>query len=703
MADVSEQEVQGNPGLSSLPDGEPFGGEGYRKDEPAVEKITKEEGISAATAFPDNAEQGEAFSSTAEGQENPSEPADTATLSMSIIDFAMQPIPGLKYRLKTPTTTIAGVTKDDGRLELLVDLDPSTEVELYVYREHACDYKYVGTLLAEAGWNGYSIVSPKVKAEVETELHHGEPGNAEQQLPKPSADEKKAAPAPSGTSASSAPQGTKNLEKNATGKGSSNDKATNPSSKPTTAPNQTAVKVVNDRDSRGHPQATVQDSTLDWLKRKVLAAFNLWTWKDFHINPSTPKAKPAARPATPQPQKKNATPSSPAPVPLPVPQAHPKLQPSIEKPVAVNTQDAVEQVKRLVEFAENQLSLDYTPYKRAGAPTINVLAKYAQEKDPKFDPKAPTSPKGICLVYVKVALHRSGYTSGHGNSRHAKESGADWISYGFTDISQQLPKIEIRYEDVSKSISVGVMKADSDTAVPEKYFATYTQPDLMYTAPGDIIVYEQVHPYDPTASGHIDIRTYHGFVSDFSWRTIPSLGGQRRDTKRYRVTGIYRKISDPASFRNVDAFLRILRELEAKDYQKPYQALRRENRREVTFDSWETHPGTKLGQKVVAGAYQIMWATWNSIIKKTGWPELFNPQMQDRVALYLLQESTSNEPDPKGIKRTALGYLMEGKVEEAVEKCSLYKVWACLPGGGKQQQITMPDVLKKHASYVKEA
>lgn len=225
----------------------------------------------------------------------------------------------------------------------------------------------------------------------------------------------------------------------------------------------------------------------------------------------------------------------------------------------------------------------------------------------------------------------------------------------------------------------------------------------MYTLPGDVIVYEQVDPVELDPAGHVDIRTYHGFMSDFVWRIVPSLGGATRPNKRYRVIGVFRKISDTMAMIRVQAFLRIIRELEAKDYKRPYQALRRQNGKEINFESYELHPGTEETRELVAGAYQIMWSTWNDTIKATGWPRKFTPEMQDRIALYLLNERPFPKQGSLYPRRTALGYLMEGKVEDAINETRLWTLWACLPGGGKQQQTTMSELRVKFDRYVKDA
>lgn len=63
------------------------------------------------------------------------------------------------------------------------------------------------------------------------------------------------------------------------------------------------------------------------------------------------------------------------------------------------------------------------------------------------------------------------------------------------------------------------------------------------------------------------------------------------------------------------------------------------------------------------GRYQINWRAWDHVIKATGWPRSFTSDMQDRIAMYLLQSYPEVATHPR---RCALGYIMEGEIEKAV-------------------------------------
>lgn len=71
--------------------------------------------------------------------------------------------------------------------------------------------------------------------------------------------------------------------------------------------------------------------------------------------------------------------------------------------------------------------------------------------------------------------------------------------------------------------------------------------------------------------------------------------------------------------------------------------------------------------------------------------------MQDRIALILLQRRNNRVDHPK---RRALGYIMEGKIEEAIQETRLYDEWTVLPGFSKA--YTMSDLRDGFEKYLKE-
>ena len=197
------------------------------------------------------------------------------------------------------------------------------------------------------------------------------------------------------------------------------------------------------------------------------------------------------------------------------------------------------------------------------------------------------------------------------------------------DINQTraaIPKAEKDIAEATKEIE----KANKEKL--DKVELKYTQPDLMYTLPGDLIIYEIVDPIkDIDPPGHIDIRTYHGFGTDAAWATIPALGTPPQGRNRYRVIGVYRKISDTLAMVRVQAYLRMVREQVAGEL-----------------------PASTKAKDKLTGAYKIKFGIWVNVINAVGWPETYTSEMQDRVAMYLLQWSPRDRtPHPH---RTALGY-----------------------------------------------
>jgi muramidase (phage lysozyme) len=168
----------------------------------------------------------------------------------------------------------------------------------------------------------------------------------------------------------------------------------------------------------------------------------------------------------------------------------------------------------------------------------------------------------------------------------------------------------------------------------------------------------------------------------------------------------------------VQAFLKILRGLETAGYEdKDSYFVLPDGKDPVTgkvvrrsFAKTDTHPfdedaPIKYDKKDfygninrAAGAYQIKRDTWDETIKATGWPSTFDRQMQDRIAIYRLQFRGVNTSN---VRKTALGYLMEGKVEDAINESKLWNEWAVLPGA-KKPAITMGNLIELFEKYVKE-
>ena len=334
-------------------------------------------------------------------------------------------------------------------------------------------------------------------------------------------------------------------------------------------------------------------------------------------------------------------------------------------------QDASTRLHTLIAFMERQATLDYTKLGKITSDEIITRMRKKTFAEPAI--KLPKQSKGWCTKYVKVGLWYAGYgpateSIGSGVSP-ARLMGPELVKAGFKDISDHLPKVKI----------------NAGSRLIE-------QPDITFALPGDVIVYKKTGA--PNEAGHIDVRTYHGFVSDFVW---PGRNGFP-DVRAYMVLGVYRKYADTIAESRVRAFLRIIREHEAKGFSDAYHALKWDGKHHICFTDMSEHPSNRVENKP-AGAYQIKWNTLNKVKEETGWPDSFTPIDQDRAAIYLLQSKSNGAAYPR---RTALGYLMEGKVEQAVNDTKLWGLFAFLPGGGKQQLISMDKLKQSFDAYVEE-
>ena len=97
--------------------------------------------------------------------------SDSATLNCVFKSFANQPIEGLDCQLSMNGKALNAKTDETGAHPSLTDLKTGTQIDLWVMRERTQDYKQIGTLYAYAGETEYSIISPKIKIEGETEKH----------------------------------------------------------------------------------------------------------------------------------------------------------------------------------------------------------------------------------------------------------------------------------------------------------------------------------------------------------------------------------------------------------------------------------------------------------------------------------------------------------------------------------------------------
>ncbi len=336
----------------------------------------------------------------------------------------------------------------------------------------------------------------------------------------------------------------------------------------------------------------------------------------------------------------------------------------------------LDKVKALIEFGMEQAGWVHTADTSA-----TIIEKM---KSGKYQIAGTKNANGFgasvhrCNKYVKIALWKAGYSHNNGDIAPliaaAKDMGAALVNAGFTDITTQIP-------------------------------------DARWAAPGDIIVYEKID--DPHYVGHIDIRTYDGYLSDFFESYLPY--------SKFRVTGIYRKYFDPMPELRMLAFLKVIRyreaETVAKKYgdQATYRALPLAANMGLMFDSFNTHPFEGSASKFSAsGAYGIRPSVWKGYAlpdSKTPHPRVpilgnapkFSPAVQDRIAtaimeLHLGQGYVAN----KGI--TELGLVRKGEIEKAANLLatrSPYQ-WTSLPGGTEAKKYSVSEMMSNYEKFLAE-
>lgn len=121
---------------------------------------------------------------------------------------------------------------------------------------------------------------------------------------------------------------------------------------------------------------------------------------------------------------------------------------------------------------------------------------------------------------------------------------------------------------------------------------------------------------------------------------------------------------------NVQAFMKTIRQSEGTDAPDGYTYLfGSSSRNSIRFNSFATHPHIEepFGKQFssAAGAYQIMYPTWQDIEQKLSLPD-FSPHSQDIACLELLSE------------KDCVQKLMDGDFSYVLTQAA--SIWASLPG-----------------------
>jgi muramidase (phage lysozyme) len=317
--------------------------------------------------------------------------------------------------------------------------------------------------------------------------------------------------------------------------------------------------------------------------------------------------------------------------------------------------DAPERVKALIDFGMEQLTWVH-PKTLVSQTIIEQMKRstYTHENRPKA--LGYSKSIGRCAKYVKIALWKAGYIPSDGDfdpgTSSASKLGPGLLRAGFSDVTASLP-------------------------------------DARWAAPGDVIVYRRIGA--PDADGHIDIRTYDGYLSDFWDSYLP--------VSQFEVTGVYRKYYDPLPEKRMRAFLKVIRSREAETLfvnsgdAASYTALPMTRKgAPPTFSDFSQHPfeGT-TSTKTPAGAYGITVNTWRSMLRWVSMApgkDRFSPAMQDRIAIAIMELHPGQGYGPVAWQTTdptSLALIRQGKVHEAAAQLATRHVaqWPSLPGGSQ--------------------
>lgn len=601
--------------------------------------------------------------------------ATKIALDVSFLALDGSPIPKMGVAVCWEGGELLAHTDADGAIPP-VEAPPGEKLSIAVQRFDG-SYKKIGECCMPSSDGVLTAVSPNIVVETTTEKHEGTSGNAEERIPKPEQGDLgdlSAASKESGPTETVQPAGEAETKSTETAKPAPAD-TDKPAQTPKQAPKPKAQpkapetkakqqadkppqhisgkvevkpKLEKGRDENGHPLAVITQKAVDWWNSWRMPTFNLW---------GTPAsaAKGGTVPAT---------------------------------PVKVDA-EMVKKVDALLAFAREQTEYDY---KVSGERTAAVLAsmgkgtfKHAKKEKPQ------TTSLGLCYTYVKVALTRSKIIDGILAAQKA-------------NASQSTAEHAAMQESASKAGPALIAKGFRDV--------TTEVPDARWAAAGDVIVYawsdatwEKRKKKDPKTPnhGHIDIRDYDFYISDFI-PLPPTFPGHPRWFREYPKNAegqypaggkyypeyinirVYRKDFDPLPTQRIRAFLHCIREFECqaeKDDSKRYQMLNAPlpsgDRR---FFSYKTHPWDVQGKpakgSTAAGAYQILTGTWQEVFDKgliEPKGDRFSPTIQDRIAVMKLED------------RGVLHLIRTGKIQEALElkgqngSLAVPSEWTSLPGG----------------------
>lgn len=312
----------------------------------------------------------------------------------------------------------------------------------------------------------------------------------------------------------------------------------------------------------------------------------------------------------------------------------------------------MEKVSKLIDFATKQATWKH-PDSKTSAIIIGQMKQGSYANEGTKDADASV---GRCTKYVKIALWNAGYSHNGGDiaplTSPAKDMGPALEAAGFVNITKKIP-------------------------------------DGRWAAPGDVIVYTDKR--GAARDGHIDIRTYDGYISDFIGKRLPTSG--------YVVTGIYRKFYDPLPELRMRAMLDVIasRETRGIEIAKSWYALNTPINDSTFTKNLLTHPwndlplpeSIKKGRtSTAAGRYQLTLTAWKEANTNGNGLTDFSELTQQRLAVMRLEY------------RQALGLIRNGSIEAGVKK--LLNEWVSLPGGADAKGYSMFELLADYERFLNE-
>jgi hypothetical protein len=336
---------------------------------------------------------------------------------------------------------------------------------------------------------------------------------------------------------------------------------------PKAAPPSTAPKAISGRNEKGHP-VTSFEAVKDWAGRNLVPTwFHDLLYKDYKAARKQEDAKTGADKAKAKPQASASTAaatkgSTPAP-------ATAGITSLDQKPPKAVTE--------LIAIMEEQVRWDWTTIKHLGSQGISTQLASGVLNISGIQSKNESKFNGYCYMSVRVGLKRAALVKDFNKAGSSGSEGGIWLpTQGFMNITKEIPDprwaapgdvIVYKWTDeelarrqakddkvAEEKNAKNLKKWEKDHAAWEKQVAALNgKPNA--TLPPEPIKPTPIKAARKVNDGHIDVRTYDGYLSDAKATVFPS-------SVKYDVIGVYRKIYDPLPDIRVRAFLKILREWE---------------------------------------------------------------------------------------------------------------------------------------------